>query len=393
MYKNDMMNSTQDHEKHGEIGNNTRASHNELIQNQNHRQPVIQNNKYSHPHGESYENSQFNNNNNNPNYTNRVHMADINNYQHENNNSPEYLGDETTGNSISYNGIAQDDQGIESGQTVVTNGDFNEDIHQINGIDSDNQEKHHHSDNDGSQHSIVFEESPPRKQLTADNSSETSLGPVRHPETATFIDTYGEDDEEQHNKSNNTDSSIGNISQMEETLPITLAMKDTVPDNDEEGVIIEESASTGIAAGKKTDMHPTLKMALKTSQPVPHQAKLNPPPLLPAPRLGHNSSGMVRGNGPGSNENYCDMCNARFSNSESFAAHMRVVHPNIPNKTIYQNGDYHPHGHHHPGKMPYLSNLLNKGGEPKKAHPNQITPVINGNKSGKTLDQKVYFYL
>lgn len=387
-----MMNSMQEHEKHSEIVNKTRASHNQLTQNHSQRQPVIQNNKYSHPHSESYENSQFNNNNNN-NYTNRVHMADINNYQHENNNSPEYLGDERTANSISYNGIAQDDQGIESGQTVVPNDDFNEDIHQINGNDSDHQEKHHHSDNDGSQLSIVFEESPPRKQLTADNSSETSLKPVRHPETATFIDTYGEDDDEQHNKSNNSDSSIGNISQMEETIPITLAIKDTGPDNDEDSVIIEESASTEIAADKKTDMHPTLKMALKTSQSVPHQSKLNPPPLLPAPRLGHNSSSMARSNGPITNENYCDMCNARFSNSESFTAHMRVVHPNIPNKMIFQNGDYHPQGHHHPGKMPYLSNLLNKAGEPKKVHLNQITPVVNGNKSGKTLDQKVFIFI
>ena len=68
---------------------------------------------------------------------------------------------------------------------------------------------------------------------------------------------------------------------------------------------------------------------------------------------------------------YCELCNARFVNVESYGAHMRNCHPNI---TPHHNPHHH---HHHPpphshipphqiqqqqqpvAKMPYLTSILN----------------------------------
>ena len=230
------------------------------------------------------------------------------------------------------------------------------------------------------------------------------------PETATFIDTYGEDDDEQHNKSS-TDSSIGNGSHTEEACSSAAKTAEAraAETDDEDDVIIEESLST--AEAKRADMHPVLKMALRAGQTpqnsgVPRvaaaAAALKPPTLVAAPNLSASrlensvrvSQPLQRGGHLAlSNDNYCEMCNARFSNGESFTAHMRVVHQIVTQsagKTSFQSGMSEAHyqqQQQQQTKMPYLSNLLNKSGEMVKkplSNSNHITPVIN-NKQGKRI--------
>ena len=76
---------------------------------------------------------------------------------------------------------------------------------------------------------------------------------------------------------------------------------------------------------------------------------------------------------------YCELCNARFSNVESYVAHMRNCHPNIPYNL---NAPASSHQNQNT-KMPYLTSILSsKSNQMIKSSPNGMNPsaITNGNK-------------
>jgi hypothetical protein len=93
-------------------------------------------------------------------------------------------------------------------------------------------------------------------------------------------------------------------------------------------------------------------------------------------------------NSPSTSPNtYCELCNARFSNVESYVAHMRNCHPNIPYNLNAQASSHQNQN----TKMPYLTSILSsKSNQMIKSSPNGINPsVVNNGK--KVLQLRIIF--
>jgi hypothetical protein len=119
------------------------------------------------------------------------------------------------------------------------------------------------------------------------------------------------------------------------------------------------------------------------AQPPPHFQNNSNRPVPPPPAINHHHNTHHIPN------TYCELCNARFSNVESYSAHMRNSHPNIHHNHP-QHHQPHPHAQSQmqqqsglpapPHKMPYLSSILNGNGGPnppmnsKMVQPGQIIP-------------------
>jgi hypothetical protein len=73
---------------------------------------------------------------------------------------------------------------------------------------------------------------------------------------------------------------------------------------------------------------------------------------------------------------YCELCNARFSNVESYVAHMRNCHPSIPYSLNQTSSSSHQNT-----KMPYLTSILSsKSNQMIKSAPNglNVSAISNG---------------
>lgn len=176
-------------------------------------------------------------------------------------------------------------------------------------------------------------------------------------ETATFIDNYGEDDDEE----NHSDLSSTSLKQIDET--------------DSDDIIIEENLSSKADTFKRLipKIVPVAVAGIQNNGIKPLQKPLpTPPPLLmPGNRpLSQPVNKTVQR--PVINNTYCEFCNARFSNVESYQAHMRNCHPSI---NIQQQQPRIINETVQPTKMPYLTSILTK----TQSVPN-LNNSINGTK-------------
>ena len=304
----------------------------------------------------------------------RVQLADINNY----NSSAEDMfdaephgyeddldGDELESDMTAY-GLVKVSQNSSlssnEGAMIEFDGQGTKDPEQI----SDNDED------------IAMETCSPGKQTNQVEKNKVT-------ETATFIDNYGEDDDQHEileSKENMHEEEPLVIEGGQEDINNEAEENPQTVHSDEDEVIIEEALSSGDTSTPSKSFEQRLKqvtprvMASMTRTAMSNQ-RIKPPTLLPAPG---NPTGLNRGAAipvkqvrplPAHhiNNTYCEMCNARFSNVESFMAHMRNCHPNI------QFGQARP-GPDEQNKMPYLTSVLGKSGNVLKTSA-QITPVIN----------------
>lgn len=136
-------------------------------------------------------------------------------------------------------------------------------------------------------------------------------------------------------------------------------------------IIIETSPNSNKPKPPQLNGKPHLKPMPFPNRPF-NSSQHQPPHRSPITPTTHNT--------------YCDMCNARFSNVESFSAHMRNCHPNIPYQPpqlivpaqFSANSDSSKPTSNGI-KMPYLTSILGANNpEPLKTKA-PLTPVMNKN--------------
>lgn len=189
-------------------------------------------------------------------------------------------------------------------------------------------------------------------------------------ETATFIDNYGEDDDDFAIDNNNKQSSESKLDSE------THIIFDDKGENDNDDLMIEESLSTEKSTLNQSLEHRIKQAAPKISPKHPHMNNLSnpqrfkPPTLLPGPNIrAREGNPVCRPQTQSVLNTYCEMCNARFSNVESFMAHMRNCHPNVPYRQYIINEDAEP--------KTILNGILGKGSDvPHRRQASQITAVI-----------------
>jgi len=337
---------------------------------------------------------------------NRVKLADINNYStkedlnEETSNNSQYLSNNNQSNKI-FNNCNENRENL-----LRTNNNNNNNNSQISNDITIEDNEDLSSEQIGSEVNFYpvddLNDSLDRSEVNSQNHMMTNGST----ETATVIDNYGEDDDEE-NHSDLSSNSINNTQQQQHHQQRTNGFD---KNDDSDDIIIEETKSTQNSpllnkneSFKRLAPKITIIGSKSNLLPAPPSNNLNnnninskpsllipPPLLLPGGNTNRNSNIKPINNSIGkpmipstisSLNTYCEMCNARFSNVESFQAHMRNCHPNIHIQQQQQQQNSNQNSNQ-PAKMPYLTSILTKA----NSSPNLISNgIVNGNSKPENL--------